>query len=170
LLSCHRIEESVSLAENAGLFRLATLLSQLDGDISLSYLLQNQLKLWYDTDGESTIPTDLLKIYKLLGASPLNSIDDDISESNNSKSILIGLGWIRCFAVMFWYCGSLSNLSDNVPYISLLIENFKVALKDGQVDVPSSPFCEDKSEAADVSYPSTKNGLFRLANKLLLLL
>lgn len=85
LLTCHRIEDAVDLAEKAGLFRshcrlssflvpyslyirrLATILSQADGDPSIPTLINSQLELWKCNGGETTIDPALLRIYRLLG-------------------------------------------------------------------------------------------------------
>ena len=67
LITCHRVEDAVELAEKSGLFRLATLLSQLDGDGSLSNLILRQLELWKYNGGDLTLHPDLLRIYRLIG-------------------------------------------------------------------------------------------------------
>ena len=67
LLSCQRIEDAVELAERAGLFRLATLLSQLFGDDSLRTLVRRQLELWQFNGGDTTIHPDLIRVYRLIG-------------------------------------------------------------------------------------------------------
>ena len=61
LLSSRRIMEAVQVAENAGMFRLATLLCQVDGDENFTVLIRQQLSLWVENRGDETIPDSLLK-------------------------------------------------------------------------------------------------------------
>lgn len=67
LITCHRVEDAVELAEKSGLFRLSTLLSQLDGDGSLASLILRQLELWKHNGGDLSIHPDLLRLYRLIG-------------------------------------------------------------------------------------------------------
>ena len=47
--------------------------------------------------GSGYFPTDLLRVYRLLGSEPYPSVD-----RGSSSSILLGLGWERSLAMLFW--------------------------------------------------------------------
>ena len=72
LLCCHRIEDAVSLAQMAGLYRLATLLSQTDGDVAVVKALRQQVQQWYLTGFEMTVPRELLDVYCLISGKFVN--------------------------------------------------------------------------------------------------
>ena len=143
---------------STGLYRFATLLSQIGDDSEFVHLISLQLDHWADEgEGENrVIPAGILDLYRLLGADPFPS------DTWPSGSILRDVGWVRALGMIFWYCDSLSadgcvgTLTD-----SLLL--YDEALARGFVDPPVSPHagCIDRL-GMDVQYPGVKHGLYSL--------
>lgn len=169
LLTVHRIEDAVSLAERAGLSRLALILSQLDGDCSISTLIRNQLEVWRNQGAIDTIPTSLLNVYRIAGGMVIVDEDEASAEGENltaslsPRSTLLGLGWARALGSLFWFCANSSALYDDISSFSHALEMYKLFLQDELVDPPSSPFVTDDDPlGADVSLNKTQHGLFSL--------
>lgn len=165
LLSCQRIYEAVDLAEKAGMFRLATLLSQLDGDASVPALMRQQLEIWRISEAEVTIDPELMKLYRLIAGTVITE-DLFLSESSNSSnscSSLLGLGWLRDICLLFWYCSSSDSFIENISTMSSALESYRMVLQDGYADAPLSAYIDDYAPfGADVSYPATQHGLYSL--------
>ncbi len=116
LLCCHRIEDAVALAQTGGLYRLATLLSQTDGDDTIVQALRHQLQQWYLSGFDSTVPRELLDVYRLIsGEFVLQSVAEDGHQARGkqwSKSIFTParraapLAWSQCIGALFWYGGT----------------------------------------------------------------
>lgn len=158
LLSCKRIDDAVRLAEKAGLFRLATLLSQLDGDAVVPTLMRNQLAIWRASEADATMAPELLKLYRLLAGMVIAE-----TEQSDSASDLQGLGWLRGIGILFWYCSSTDSFVESVSTLSSALESYRIVLADSFADAPLSPYVADKdAQGADVSYPETKHGLYSL--------
>ena len=159
LLSSGKSLNAVELAESAGLYRLATLLSQIGEDIEFVQLISYQLDLWAD-NGENennTIPETLLDIYRLLGADPFPS------DNWPKKSILKNIGWMRALSMIFWYCNVLTNPDGSVGNMTDSLLLFDDALKRDFVDQPTSHYISDKSKYGTyVQYPIVKHGLYNL--------
>lgn len=161
LLSCHRICDAVSLAEGADMFRLAALLTQLDGDSSVPTLLRNQLEVWAASGADSTIPTELLKVYRLISGSVV------IDGPEQPESSLQGVGWERAVGVLFWYCSSTDSSNsfgvDDVSTLSTALDSYRIVLQDSFADAPVSPHVDDRDPlGACVSYPMAQHGLYSL--------
>lgn len=155
-LSTHRIDQAVAIAEEASMFRLASILSQLDGDTSIPVLIRNQLELWQFTDGASTIPPELIKIYRLIGAVP-------IADHLKPTSILLGQGWIRTLGILLWYCSSCDSFTGGLGTMATTLDSYRLALKDQLVDEPLSSYIEDTDLlGADMKYPQVQDGLYSL--------
>lgn len=158
LLSCKRLTDAIALAEKAGMFRLATLLSQLDGDAAIPTLIRNQLAMWRVTEADLTIAPELVRLYRLLAGTVITEDHNGAPESS-----LLGLGWLRGIGVLFWYCSSTDSFIENVSTLSSSLENYRIVLQDSFVDAPVSPYLTDRdAQGADVSYPSTVHGLYAL--------
>lgn len=158
LLSCRRLNDAVSLAERAGMFRLATLLSQLDGDATIPTLIRNQLAMWKVSEADLTIAPELVKLYRLLAGTVITEDADGATDSS-----LLGLGWLRGIGVLFWYCSSSDSFIENISTLTSSLENYRIVLQDSVVDAPVSPYLSDKdAQGADVSYPKTVHGLYAL--------
>ena len=155
LLSCHRMDDAVKVAEKAGMFRLATLLSQLDGDASLPTLMRNQLETWRCSEADKTIPADLLKIYRLLAGSVL--VEDEMEVTD---SIVLGLGWVRAIGILFWYC-SKETLLDTVGTLAGAVESYQLC-GSALVDPPVSSYVKDTDPLGADVITNTKHGLYSL--------
>ena len=164
LLSCHRIYDAVRLAEGAGMFRLAALLTQLDGDSSVPTLLRSQLDVWAASGADSTIPGELLKVYRLIAG----SVVMDGPEQQQPESSLQGLGWERAVGMLFWYCSSTDSSSsfsadDVSTLLSTALDSYRIVLQDSFADAPVSPHVDDRDPlGACVSYPIAQHGLYSL--------
>lgn len=160
LLSCRRLFDAVELAESAGLFRLATLLSQIGDDIDFVKLISMQLEQWSDNEGYSetnTIPKGILDLYRLMGAEPFPSA------SWPGESILKNVGWMQALAMIFWYCDSLSSPDDSMGKLSDSLVLYDKALLRGFVSEPLSPYVDDTDpRGMNVQYPDTVHGLYSL--------
>ena len=161
LLSCHRICDAVILAEGAGMFRLAALLTQLDGDSSVPTLLRNQLEVWAASGADFTIPTELLKVYRLISGSVV------IDGPEQPESSLQGVGWERAVGMLFWYCSSTDSSNsfgvDDVSTLSTALDSYRIVLQDSFADAPVSPHVDDRDPlGACVSYPTAQHGLYSL--------
>ena len=160
LLSCRRLFDAVELAESAGLFRLATLLSQIGDDIDFVKLISMQLEQWSDNEGYSetnTIPKGILDLYRLMGAEPFPS------DSWPGESILKNVGWMQALAMIFWYCDSLSSPDESMGKLSDSLVLYDKALLRGYVAEPLSPYVEDADpRGMNVQYPDTVHGLYSL--------
>ena len=158
LLSCKRVVDAVNLAEKAGMFRLATLLSQVDGDSTVPILLRNQLEMWKVSEADLTIAPELVRLYRLLAGT---AISED--SQGQADSCLTDLGWLRGIGVLFWYCSSTDSFVENISTLSSAIDSYRIALQDNFADPPVSPYLRDTDrQGADVSYPATATGLYTL--------
>ena len=171
LLSCRRIEQATALAENAGIYRLATIISQADSNSSISVLLRNQLEVWRASGALSHICPDLLRVYRLLAGAVVEEenygSNEDAGEGGRLASTLPGLGWKRAVGVMFWYCASVSGFVDRTSTVTGALENYRIALADGCADAPVMAYEGDEDPlGADVSYPATQHGLYSLLDLL----
>jgi hypothetical protein len=159
-LSCHRLLDAVELAESAGLYRMATLLSQIGDDSEFVQLVSFQLEQWGDNEGYSetnTIPKGVLDIYRLMGADPFPS------DSWPGESILKNIGWMRALSMIFWYCDSLSSPDGSVGTLTDSLVLYDAALERGYVDPPASPYVSDTDALGmNVQYPDVKHGLHSL--------
>lgn len=159
-LSCHRLLDAVELAESAGLYRMATLLSQIGDDSEFVQLVSFQLEQWGDNEGYSetnTIPKGVLDIYRLMGSDPFPS------DSWPGESILKNIGWMRALSMIFWYCDSLSSPDGSVGKLTDALVLYDEALERGYVDEPASPYISDTDILGmNVQYPGVKHGLYSL--------
>jgi hypothetical protein len=119
LLCCRRTTEAVQLAQEAGMFRLATLLSQVDGDDSLVRAMRQQLQQWYLQDVDSTIPRELLDVYRLLGGEFVHhSIAAEDSRQIWEASLFAPsrrnahFSWPQCIGALLWFGGSTDDLGE----------------------------------------------------------
>lgn len=94
-MSCRHIAEATALAQQAGMYRLSTILAQADGDSEITLLISQQLQLWTYHDSADLVPPAIMSLYRLLGAEYL--------DVPGGRSILAGLGWKRALSILFWY-------------------------------------------------------------------
>lgn len=155
LLTCHEINKAIRIAENNGLFRLATLLSQLSGDTTIVHLLRNQLLLWKDIGADQVFPPEMLQLYRLIAGDPLPQEPWD-------SSILNGLGWLRAVAVLYWYCED-SNITpvDGYGLMASALATYRRAWDAGAVDEPLFPFVKDVDTLSALPQHPV-SGVFRL--------
>ena len=165
LLSCKRLHDAVMLAERTGMYRLALLLSQLDGDASVPLLVRNQLNLWKVTEADLTMAPELLKLYRLLAGTVV--VEDGTSggggDDVSAQCSLLGLGWLRGVGVLFWYCAGSDSFTDNISTLSSALDSYRIVQQDGFADAPVSTHRTDRDPlGADVSFPTAVNGLYTL--------
>ena len=60
------------------------------------------------------------------------------------SSILLGVGWLRTIASLYWYSGCNDTLASAIPAVSEAIKNYKLALEGGFVDPPFSRFTDNE--------------------------
>jgi Nuclear protein 96 len=108
LLSCHRIQDAVKVAESTGHYRLALLLSQINTNDTFTLLMDKQLSQWIVYDANKTMSTEIITIYRLLAGLVLDCYDE-------YSSLLRDMPWTQSLSLLFWYSlGSLSTLSDTL--------------------------------------------------------
>jgi len=124
LLCVRRLADAVLVAQEAGLWRLATILAQLDGDVAVGAVLRQQLQQWYVSDYDQTIPKALLSVYRLIAgefvhrsirystSGPDEGARVDVWSDSIFTSHSTPLGWERCVAAIFWYAGNNCALAE----------------------------------------------------------
>lgn len=161
LLTVRQVQAAVEYAEERGLFRLATMLSQIGSDASSAGLLNLQLEQWKNMDALRVIPMELVRIYSLLASRDAMENDKDVIQST-----LRGLGWLRGFAALIWYFIDSSTLQPLSP--SHALSTFWNWVDAGLIDVPASSFVAQRSRhGANVDYPLVRHGLCNLLTVLL---
>lgn len=98
LLSCRKIYDALNLAEDEGLFRLATIISQASENSDVTVLIKQQLDLWSANGVDDTIDDDIIQVYKLLGGDFMYNDDH-----HPTSCILSEIGWIRAISAFYWY-------------------------------------------------------------------
>jgi hypothetical protein len=165
LLSCKRIYDSITIAEDVGLFRLATILSQLDGDSVVVDYIRKQVLCWCQADYDRAIDPDLLKIYRLIGGF-LFSIED------TGDSILRGMGWVRGISTLYWYnSNNICVHPKNKSKLSYALDTYKDLMINNIsniVDIPRSSYDNDTDVMGSIvnynpeSKDHTQHGLYSL--------
>lgn len=127
LLSIRRILDAVHVAEEAGLYRLATLLSQVGGDDSFSLLMDKQLHSWAESGASAVISVEVINLYRLLAGQVFPS---DLFESG----LLLKTDWTQSLAILYFYClSSVSKLGE-------ALHHFKEGLVQDVVPIPMAVF------------------------------
>lgn len=174
LLSAHRIVDAVDAAEDAGMYRLATLLSQLGGDPDFAFLMRQQLESWFQTGAYEFIDSDILDIYKLLGSdmssSGGNSDSDDLISSSHQSSVLSRVSWVRAIGLLFWYSCSCvdaapldSTDSMAEPFFLTTLTTLQNAVDEYLRAVECGVALEPRSPAAEIaSMTSSSHAIFSL--------
>jgi len=105
-LTCRRVHEAIELAESAGLWHLAMLLSQLGGDVDFAQGIAAQVDKWIaacpadiTSDGSGVIPPKLLDVYKVLGGMLIHGDDT----TGAVHSVVQGVSWTRSVGMFYWY-------------------------------------------------------------------
>ena len=115
-LSCRRINKAIDSAINAGLYRLATIIAQLDSvQIDAALNLQDQILEWekseilsLEGDGsayDKLLHPEIRNIYFLVSG---------MTESADVRNI----GWLRTLGILYWY-------SSPVEWVVMMEENDK---------------------------------------------
>ena len=142
------LSAKLKLAEDNGLFRLATLISQANDSGDFTRLIQEQLQLWNENGSDDGIDNDVLDVYRLLGG---DFIDLD---STRKKSILSGLGWIRAISIFYWYNKNPYMKWDDNSYgkLSSAISMFEYFLMQNNelVDEPRSTYHDDNDPIGSI--------------------
>ena len=99
--------------------------------------------------------TFLSNFFVLVGSSVFDDamVDDQII---SSRSVLLGIGWLRTICTLVWFYGTSDSLSGSIPSVSVALENYRFALEDGLVDPPASRFADEH-----ISYQGSTDGLYR---------
>ena len=164
LLASHHIDDAVTVALEASLFHLSTILAQVDGNEAVSQLLREQLAVWVEHD--VYIPEDLLAIYRMLAALPtrLGPVEHVYNTSTLSE-----LTWVRSIGVFYWYCrqsiqydvdGQGCVVPDSVyaiqPMEAALIQ-YRMALADGDAMYPFPHYINNNSNITNNSTSNNSN-------------
>lgn len=139
LLSCHRIQDAVDVAGDAGLFRLATLVAQVGGDDSVNALVSHLLDQEWQLPSKDgllpidTIPEVLLDIYKIISGKLLElqrpgdlEEEDQVGEvapEHTSVFKSSSVSWVHALGMIFWYS------QGPFPSISASLNTYHVALE-----------------------------------------
>lgn len=160
LLSVHHIDKAAAVAEGAGLFRLALLLSQMGGDPSFVNLMQCQLQQWQLMGTVSTFPTSIGRLYGLLSSCFFVENGSD-GDDNAALVVLEGLGWLRGLAMLYWYYLDGQNKSQLSPCDA--IDLFDELVRESLIDPPQSLYADQPTRfGANVEYPLVAHGLYNL--------
>ncbi|TFY79572.1 hypothetical protein EWM64_g4439 [Hericium alpestre] len=105
LLTGHQVEQACEATMESGEVKLATLISQAEGDYEFLEDLRAQLRIWREDRVDVHINANIRKVYALLAG-----IVDILEGSNGSgielcPDLLIaeGLDWKRVFGLHLWY-------------------------------------------------------------------
>jgi len=143
-LSCWRLNKAIDLAIEAGLYRLATIIPQVNTIDSVLDLNQ-QITLWYDSgvlnfadegpDKKKLFHPDLCNIYALMSGSAAVEVKN--------------IGWLRALGLLFWYQSPCEwSIMDRASQRSsdrfkITLKLYEDLLKEDQVDPPSSKWEND---------------------------
>lgn len=129
-LCARNITGAVDSAVQQGMFRLASVLSQLGSDSSMPYLFIHQLNQWSNNSTWELLDDRIREVYCILASVP----------SFGGFNPLTRVNWARSLAMIFWYFidnGSFLSLVDAVRYyLSLMSNDVQV------VEAPKSPYDE----------------------------
>lgn len=121
--SGNQMKKACQIALKNKEYRLATILSQISGDVQFRQDLMDQVEAWKDLDQFRHIPEVLRKIYESLGGKIGLS---ECSKGGKNINILDGLDWKRCFGMCLWYGTPRdSRISDAVEVYEHTITSFK---------------------------------------------
>ena len=158
-LSCRRIPKAIDLAMEAGLYRLATIIAQVDGT-SCDTILINQIYEWSDMDvlkeDNKLFHSELRNIYLLLSGSEAVEVTN--------------IGWRRALGVLYWYTSPFewSQMDHNSQLRSnrfmLALQKYDEILSDNQVDRPEPKW---KNDADRLGSRVREDGLFHLLKLLI---
>jgi nuclear pore complex protein Nup98-Nup96 len=105
LLTGHQIDKACEVAMDGGNLKLATLISQVGGDLEFRTDIRSQLRIWREQRIDAHIDQNLRKIYALLGGIV------DILEGSNGTGVercpdlpvSQKLDWKRVFGLHLWF-------------------------------------------------------------------
>lgn len=158
-LSCRRIPKAIDLAMEAGLYRLATIIAQVDGT-SCDTILINQIYEWSDMDvlkeDNKLFHSELRNIYLLLSGSEAVEVTN--------------IGWRRALGVLYWYTSPFewSQMDHNSQLRSnrfmLALQKYDEILSENEVDRPEPKW---KNDADRLGSRVREDGLFHLLKLLI---
>lgn len=106
LLTGNQVQRACEVAMDAGDFHLATLLSQIGGDRRFRETMWRQWDTWSREGSDVFIDEDYRKVYAILAGEVTRasaSQSQDPALRLPELDITKGLGWMRSFALHFWY-------------------------------------------------------------------
>jgi nuclear pore complex protein Nup98-Nup96 len=155
-LSCNSVADAcLSLLDGLDL-RLATMVAQIGGDVSMRENLISQIDEWRRLDVLSEMEDPHRALYELLSGNCAQSEGKNVSTRENNASTFgissrFGLDWRRAFGLRLWY-GILHDES-----LEWAVAQFADAIRDGLEDVRPVPWFTESNENMGWKDPDAEN-------------
>ncbi|KAI5121845.1 hypothetical protein M0805_003278 [Coniferiporia weirii] len=105
-LSGNQVEKAVDTLSAGGNVRLATLISQVPGDVEFRADIRDQLQIWRDEKVDAHMGEAVRKLYAL-AAGEVEILDG--SSRKEDINVTKGLDWLRIFGLQLWFSGFLDT-------------------------------------------------------------
>lgn len=154
-LSGHQIEKAVDVLTTEGNVRLATLVSQVPGDVEFRIDLRDQLQVWKEEKVDVHMSEPIRRLYALTAG------EVDILEGSSKREtvdVSKDLDWKRVFGLQLWYANFVDTpLRDT-------FENYErfVTDSDGGIGCPHPWY-----SSREIRPPKVNDGLYNLIKLLL---
>lgn len=105
-LTGNQVEKAVEVLTSSGNVRLATIISQIPGDVEFRADIRDQLQIWKDEKVDSLMSESVRKLYALAAG------EVDILEGSSRREnvdVAKGLDWLRVFGLQLWFATSLDT-------------------------------------------------------------
>lgn len=147
----NQVEKAVETLSNSGNVRLATIISQVPGDIDFRVDIKEQLQIWREEKADIHIKDEIRKLYAL-ASGDVNFLDE--SNRREKVNMFEGLDWLRVFGLQLWFSSMLDT-----P-LRETFEAYEQMTKDypGQFACPVPWY----SNANSHSFPSVPDGLYNV--------
>lgn len=99
-LTGNQVEKAVEALTNGNNIRLATLISQVPGDIDFRVDMGEQLQIWRDEKVDAHMSKDVRKLYAL-AAGQVDFMEG--SSRREDIDLVADLDWLRVFGLQLWY-------------------------------------------------------------------
>jgi nuclear pore complex protein Nup98-Nup96 len=152
-LSAHNIPDACNALLGGLDLRLATMVAQIGGDLSMRQDMAEQLEQWRRFDVISEMDEAVRALYELIaGNCAVSEGKFSDGRENKAKTFGIaeyfGLDWRRAFGLRLWY-GTLAN-----EPIELAVAQYADALRDGQEIVNPTPWFTDDQQRMSWADPN----------------
>ena len=149
-LTGHQVEKAVDVLTTEGNVRLATLVSQVPGDLEFRADLRDQLQVWKEEKVDAHMSESIRRLYSLTAG------EVDVLEGSSKKETIDvskDLDWMRVFGLQLWYASFVDTpLRDT-------FENYErfVGDSDGGLGCPHPWY-----SSREIRPPKVNDGLYNL--------